>query len=398
VGSTTVPDPAATQGTDPAGLRYQVLFTEITPITGLARLELKAIDAGPDTNISAGTQITWSNGPPGAPEPATVVEGFTGGLNRETDADYADRLQDTVNRKEGSGNNAQMRAWARAASTAVEDAFIYAAAIHAGSVRVVILQKRGTQLGPEARIASLALLTEVTAWLTPPGSPVVPNPPLVVVTTADPQPSDMVMGLSLPTGQAAGYKDLTPWPTLGTTTPETRITNITDQSNFQITRGTTVPDPPTSTPSLMLWDEDTSSWEALAVQSVTLSAGDVFNVVLASPAQTTLAIDQLISPDTERRESIATAISAYFDNLGPGELIDLSTDLRAHRAYRFPQTSEQAPIRAGSGIESWLRDVLVASLADFTLASISQTLPTLPADPVQEPGLLVAGRMGIYPF
>lgn len=397
VGSTTVPDPVAHQCTSPAGLRFQNLFTTITPAGGVAALTLQGIDTGPETNLDVGVELTWSNGPPGAPEKAAVTTKLSGGLAAETDAQYGRRVLDTMRRKEGAGNNAQLRAWARQATVAVEDAFIYACAKHGGSVRIVVTQKRGDTLGPTARIASIGTLADVTSYMTPPGSPVLPTPPLVLVTAADGEACDMVMGMSMPTGQASGYVDIDPWPTLGGATPQTQITAVTSQLIFQITRGTGIAVPPVTAPSLMLWDDDTSRFESLSVTSITAAGGDLFNVVLSSAAITPL-VAQYISPDSARRLTIAKAVDTYFDHLGPGELIDLTSDDRSHRAYRYPRTNEESPLRAGSGIESWLRDGLGAALADFTLDDISIATPTLPTDPVDEPNLLVAGDIGIYPF
>lgn len=406
VGSTTVPDPAAVFGTDAQGLRFQVLFTEITPAGGVATLQLKGIDTGPATNIDVGNEIKWSNAPPTAPEPATVTTKFTGGFGAETDREFARRLLDRVRQKQAAGNNAQFRAWARQASVAVEDGFIYATAIHAGSVRVAVTQRRGDTEGPTGRLASVGTLTDVTAFLTPPASPVVPTPPFVVVTGHVAEGVDMTLGMSLPFGQASGWEDLDPWPGLGTGAPfNTYISAITDQQNFKITRGLASKDLPAgvTAPSMMALDPARSRFESLNVQSVTLDAGDVFDVVLAAAPSFTLVAGSAttgtrLSPDVSRRELIAQTIEAYFDSLGPGELVDLSVDLRAHRAFRFPPPNEEFPQRAGTGVISRLQDALGASLADATLDEVSQSLPTLPADPVDEPNMLVADDLGIYPL
>ncbi|MEE9395189.1 MAG: baseplate J/gp47 family protein [Planctomycetota bacterium] len=411
VGSTTVPDPAAVNGTDPAGLSYQVLFTVIATAGGTstgadgAQLQLKGIDTGPDTNIDVAVEIDWSNGPPGAPAPAVVTTKFTGGFSEETAREFARRLLDRVRQKEGAGNNAQFRAWARQASTAVEDGFIYATALHAGSVRVCVTQKRGTTQGPTGRLASVGTLTDVTAFLTPPGSPVVPVPPYIVVTAHVAEDVVTTLALSLPFGQAAGWEDVDPFPSVGTGTPfNTFINAITTQTSFQITRGSGSKDLPAgvTAPSLMAWDPLTSRSEALNVTSVILNAGDVYDVILsAAPSFTLVAggatVGSRISPDTERRALIAETIESYFDSLGPGELIDLNTDTRSHRAFRFPRPNEEFPQRAGSAIIAHLQDALGATLADAQQPEVSPTTPTLPTDPVDEPSLLVAGDVGIYP-
>lgn len=406
VGSATVPDAAAVFGTDPAGLRYQVLFTATATAGGLsdgttdgAQLQVQGIDTGPDTNLDVAAEILWSNGPPGAPEPATVITKFSGGVGIETDAEFARRLLDRIRKKQAAGNNAQFRAWGREANAAVEDAFIYATALQAGSVRVAIMQKRGNVQGPLGRIPSIGTLTDVTGYLTPPASPVVPVPPLVVVTGVVGESVDTTLGLALPFGQSNGWDDLDPWPGLGTSAPVyTDILSLSSQTSFKITRGTGSIDLPTgvTAPSLMAWNALTSRWEALQVTSAGLDSGDVFDVVLSVAPAFTLVAGTRISPDTDQRDLIAETTEDYFDGLGPGELVDLTTDSRAHRAYRAPRPNEDFPQRAGSALLSRLRDSLGAALADSTQDEISLTLPTVPSDPVDEPNLLVAGDVAIY--
>lgn len=397
VGSTTLPDPVATQLTDPAGKLYQVLFT----VTAPAPLTLKGIDTGPGTNLAVGAQLKGAqNWPLGAGETATVTSAFTGGIATETDAQFAARLLARVRHKPASGNNAHFRSWARDSSVAVEDGFIYACALQAGTTRVAVTQRRGNVLGPAGRVPSVGTLTDVTAYLTPPGSSVVPTPPLVVVTGVTAVPTNIALGLSMLAGQSAGWTDFTPWPgVLGAgATKETTITTVTDQTHIRITIPVGTAGLPSSAPSLMVWNDATSRLEKLNVQSVTLFGGQVYSVTLASPPAKTLAVGDYVSPDTARRDLIAETLEAYFDALGPGELVDLATDTRAHRAFRFPEPAEVFPQRAGTFLLAQLEDALGAALPDATLESISTSLPAVAADPVDPPNLLVAGKVGVYPL
>jgi uncharacterized phage protein gp47/JayE len=399
VGSTIIPDPAANFATDPAGLRYQVLFTTTTPGSGTAALTLKGVDTGIATNIPLGTLLTWSNGPAGAPAPATVGTQFTGGSPQESDADYAKRILDRIRHKPAAGNSAHFRAWARESTTAVEDAFIYACALHAGTVIVCPTQKRSTVLGPNARIPSIGTLTEVTTYLTPPGSPVVPTPPLVLVVPPVALPSNVVLSLALPLGQASGWAALQPWPDAVGGLPTT-ITSVTDQTHFRMTLGAGAPALPVgiTAPPLMVWNAATSRFVQLAVSSVTLFAGLTYDVVLSTAPAVTLTVGQYLSPDSARRDLIAQTIESYFDSLGPGEVLNLAIDTRGHRAFRFPLPNEEFPQRAGAGLLSQLQDGLGAALADSSLDSISVSLPTVPTDPVLGPRLITIGNIAIYPL
>lgn len=403
VGSTTLPDPVASQVTDPAGKLYQVLFTVATPVGGVATVTAKGIDTGDGTNLAIGTVLKGSqNWPLGAAESGAVATAFTGGLAAETDAQFAARLLARIRHKPASGNNAHFRSWARDASVAVEDGFVYACALQAGTTRVAVTQRRGSVLGPTGRIASAGTLTDVTAYLTPPGSSVVPAPPLVVATGVTGVATHLALGLSMLPGQAAGWTDLQPWPgvTGAGATKQTTITTVTSQTSVRITipAGTATLPSGVTAPSLMVWDDATSRFERLNVLSVVLFGGQVYTVTLSSAPAKTLVVGDYVSPDTARRDLIAETLESYFDSLGPGELVDLATDPRAHRAFRHPEPSETFPQRAGTFLLSWLGDALGAALADATLESISTSTPAVAADPVDPPNLLVAGRVGIYPL
>ncbi len=393
VGSTTKPDVAAMYGKDEAGLRYQVLFSE-TSTSSTIQLTLSGIDTGLATNLAAGKKITLANAPLSANPLGTVVERFTGGSPKESDADFARRLLALIRYKQGAGNNPQLRAWARKASSSVDDAFVYACALHAGSVVIGVTQKRGNVQGPGARIANAGTLSSVSIALTPPASGLVPAPPYVLPLACVPQYADMRVFASLPRAKRTGWRDAEPWPSpaLGGSAV---ITTLTSQTEFQIT--TTGPKPSSSTPSLMAINFGTTRFERLAVLSVTEASAGVYDVELsAAPSTITLQASDWISPDTERRVVIARAIEGYFDSLGPGEVVDLATDMRAHRALRFPLPAEERPTDAGSAVSVYLQEALGAALSG-AVYEFGSTAPSVPSDPTVGPSLMVARRIGLYP-
>lgn len=396
-GSTTVPDPTAVYGTDPAGKRYQVLFDATTPGSGTVRLTVVGVDTGPETNLDADTEITWVNPPVSATGPGTVVAKFTGGLPSENDAAFAKRLIFRIRHKPAAGNNAQFVEWAKTSdnNAAVDTAFVYACALHAGTVRIAVLSARSDTVGPLARVASVGTIAQVTSYLVPPGSPVVPTPPFVVVTGVDPEPSDVVLSLSMPVGNPAGWEDIVPWPRNLSGTAST-VVAVTDQTHFRISSGASLPTGVTA-PSMMIWDEDRSRYEKLEVLSVSYVSGTTYAVVLAAAPTMTIAFGDYVSPYAQRADIIAETIEEYFDSLGPGELIDLAAnDPRAHRAFRFPVPSEEYPQLAGSAVVSFLQDAMGASLVLVILQSISVVAPTLPDDPIDPPSLIVCGKVGVY--
>lgn len=404
-GSTTVPDPTAAVATDPNGYRYQVLQTVVTPAGGVATLSMKAIDTGVTTNIVVGTILTWSeNQPLGAEPEASVIVQFTGGFEEETDPEYADRIEQRIRFRPASGNNAHFVAWSREANVAVENAFIYATALHAGSVLVAITQKRGSTTGPDARQANVGTLTDVTNFLVPPDSPVVPERVFVLVTTVTPQESDLVLRLSLNPGTSGGWNDVDPWPTYSTAYPQVQITNIvTPDTVFEVETdaaypgGVAGPLTGADAPSMMLWNKVLSRWELLDVASVSAS-GTTHTVTLNQAPSFTLATGDRLSPYSDRLTVIAEALEDYFDTLGPGEVIDLDTDIRAARALRYPRPSQQSPIRAGQAMLAPLIEALGGLAPDAELTYISRNEPDLPGDISDGPNIVTLGDVNIHPL
>ncbi len=400
IGSTTVPDPFATFGTDEAGKRYQVLVSGIADADGEAVLIVIGIDGGLETNLAPGAEIRWSNPPAGSNPTALVQTQFSGGGPEETDAEFSARLAARVRHKPGAGNDAQIRALARAASNAVEDAFVYPCAMNAGSVLVSITQKRGVTTGPNARVASAGVLLQVQAAIVPPGSPDMPAQAFVVVVPDTPQAADTVVQLALRKGSAAGWTDLQPFPPVNTGSGAVAITLLSTQTDFRITTSAAgqLPSGVLSLAGvgLMVWDVATSRFETLQVALVSDLTGGVYRVQLATPPVHTLALGDWISPASLQKDSLAEAAEAYFDSLGPGEVINLSTDVLAPRAFRRPIPSEEYPSRAGQSLITFIAEALGAVASDATLTSISATSPTVPTDPVDGPRRITLGKFATY--
>lgn len=401
IGSTTVPDAFATFATDEAGKRYQVLVSGVADGLGTATLQLIGIDGGDETNIEVGALLRWANAPPGS-DPTATVSGsdFSGGGPEETDGDFANRLASRVRHKPGAGNDAQIRALARAASNAVEDAFVYPCALNAGSVLVAVVQKRLTTPGPNARVAGFGVLTAVTGAIVPPGSPTLPAQAFVVVVPDTPEPANVAVQIAQRKGNATGWADLVPFPPINGVAA-IAITTLSSQVDFRVTTsgGAQLPQGaagPLTGVSLMVWDVASSRFEALNVNTVQDLGGGQYRVILIGPPTHTLAVGDWISPSMVRRDVLAEAVEAYFDSLGPGEVLDLTTSTLAVRAFRRPVPGEEHPSRAGQSVVTFIADALGASAADATLASITVTTPSLPSDPVLGPRRVTLGKFAVY--
>lgn len=426
VGSTVEGDPNATVGTDPDGRRYQVLANVAADANRNATVSLAALDRGFDTNIAPGTVIKWSeNVPLNADPEATVLDqegrpgvGFTGGFDEESDAELANRVVSTIRDRAGAGNAPHFNAWAQRANAAVEQAFVYPTALHAGSVLVAITQRRNQHAldGPQGRFPAVGTLTAVTSFLTPPASPVVPPRVFVLVTAPQAQSSDLILTAAMAQGYGGGWADVTPWPapaskdllaeelaegrgsaaitTVSPTPPQTSFTLGADPSIFPLPGGASVTSPD-GAPKLMVWDDTRSRFERLYVNTIT-PGGSEFAVTLTSAPQTTLQVGMRISPYTDRHEVIARALEAHFDSLGPGEIVAPS-DLRAARATRQPLASSVYPQRTGASAATEVAAALGGVAADVTLAQASRTEVDLPGSISDGPNMLVLGHVNVYP-
>jgi hypothetical protein len=405
VGSTTLGDPAAAKLTDPAQKLYQVLFTVQAGFADTTiELNIAAIDGGSATNLTTGTKLQWVNKPIGVIGEPEVTADFTGGGPKETDMQFALRVLRELRHKQGAGNRAQQRAWAeQAARNAVESAFVYSCAFHAGSFLVAIVQRRGDVEGPTGGQPSIGTLAAVTEYIVPPASPVQPAHAHVVVTGWTAEPTNMVINLSMPAGTDAGWADLQPWPGTsgGNAAAITAINVGGDPLVFRMEANVALPSGVTQ-PQLMIWNATTSRWIELAVLSIAPVAGTVYDIELSlAPTGLTLAVGQFVSPHTERAEPLALAIEAFFDSLGPGEVIDVSTSSanpRRPRAARFPKPSEEYPMRAGTNVLTFIQDAFGSGIADLDLVTNTVSLPSLPTDPVLGPKRIVAGKIAVYAF
>lgn len=390
-GSTTIGDPNAFVVSDPLGQRYQCYQTFTTPGSGIVTLNFLAIDTGSKTNIPAGTILTPSANVPGGNQGAFVsTEDFTGGVDNETDAEFARRLLDYIRNKQSAGNRAQMRAWARAASSSIEDGFIFPCAMYAGSTVVAITQKRGTTVGPLARVPNLAVLSAATAYLTPPGSLEVPAHVMILVTTVNAVPTNLEMLLSMPTNSPSGWRDPKPWPVRDTN--GAKVTSVVSATVFRMNADSA---PPVATPKIMHWDVQTSKFVTVNVTGWTSVGGGIYEITHQSGP--VLQVGDYVSPLVGRADTVASAVQSYFDGIGPGEIVAPDDDL-AHRAYRYPLPTEEYPFRVGNSVLNSLSEALFPLVSDSTLAFQSQTSPAVPVDPTLGPNMLTLGGIGIYPL
>jgi len=407
-GSTTIPDPTAAVATDANGRSYQVLYTVTTPASGTVSLTLKGIDTGTNTNPVKDEKLTWSVNAPLSADPQCTVTSdpaFSGGFNEETDEELGARIEQLIRHRPASGNNSHFAAWAQESSVAVEQGWVYATAMNAGSVMVAITQKRNADAdppeGPNIRAnPAEGTMLDATQYLTPPGSAVVPERAYVVVTSPNPQSSDIVIRLSMSVGVVAGWADVDPWPAYSASYPEVIVTNILSATEFEMETDDALPGGVASltgddAPQLMLWNEEQSRFIELDVKTVSFSTPTATVELNSAPSGYTIATGDRVSPYTDQALTIAEACEEYFDSLGPGELV-ASTDPRYARSLRFPRVTEQYPSRAGEVVLSRVVDALTGVVSDASLPYQSRNTPDLPGDIIDGPNIVTLGNVSVF--
>jgi hypothetical protein len=270
---------------------------------------------------------------------------------------------------------------------------------------VAITQKRNDAVGPSARLPSPATLAAAIARLTPPNSPDVPPRAFVIAVPANAEPVDIALRIALASGSVAGWEDARPFPTYHATLPNVSARVSDTDFTITCTGDATLPGQAAlvtlsgaNAPSLMLWNEARSEFDVLSVDSVEDLGSNDYRVVLTAPPESGsgVTVGQIVSPAAARNAVVAGAIEDYFDDLGPGDLFDVTTDPRGGRCVRFPSVLEEYPFRAGAVVATRVLEALGGT--DATLESISQTTPTYPANLALGPNMLVLGTVGIYPL
>lgn len=407
-GSTVFGAPGVYTARAPNGTVVQVFITGAIDADGSILVTMACVSTGSETNLADGTILTWITRDPNMAPTCVVTGDFRGGTNRETDTELFLRIRAAKRFKPAIGNDAQMREWGRAASNAIEDAFIYPCAILSGTTVVCITAKRAGAVGPLARIPTLATHATATGYLVPPLSPLLPPRSFVLVVLPVSEPTNLVLKMKLSRGSDEGWADTSPFPKFHATTP--KISSIVSPTVFRITcpGDATLPNLAalaTATgdniPAMMLWDEDTSRFVSIAndVLSVEDLGSNVFEVTTNGVlTEVTPALNMIVCPDIGRRDIIAEAVEAYFDTLGPQEMFDVDNDSRGGRCVRFPEATDEKPYRAGATVATRVIEALGGSSADAVLDFISLTEPTYPSHPSEGPNMLTLGTFGVYPI
>jgi hypothetical protein len=213
--TTKVGIPSGAQLIDANGLTYQVLVGG--QFLNGATIDIESVDTGESTNLDAGAVLRWT-APPEFVQPTALVGsgGLTGGVDKETEEGLRGRLLDRYRNPPNGVNSAALNIAVEASSSAVQKCFAFPACngpstVHLAAVGAPSATNKSRIVNP------IVMSTKVV----PGGVGAVPEYAECVVTTVQDYPTNVSIGLSLPSSKTAspagpggGWLDGNPFPVL----------------------------------------------------------------------------------------------------------------------------------------------------------------------------------------
>jgi uncharacterized phage protein gp47/JayE len=375
------------QLTDSVGLRYQVTVGG-TYANG-QNIPVGAIDTGSQTNHLAGDTLKWAGTAPAYSSPNALVAtgGLIGGADVETDDSSRARLLARLQTPPAAGNWQQFFTFAQQSSLLVQAAGIYPAVNGPSTVHVAVFRYASTVAQATARnrdVDSVTLTNTVNPFIIGSAAEFAE----VVVTTVTNQPTDVAIGLTLPSspqaspsGPGGGWLDGTPWPALNGGVTPISVTAVTSTTQITVNAPGNPP---------------TASYSRIAfLDPITAVSGTAGAYVLTlDTAWPNIAVGNYIFPQSVNQQNYVNALLNAFANMGPGEKVAPGSPILT-RGFRHPLPTLAWPYSLGGAqlraIENSGNEVQVTAYL-----SRSSTTPTVPANVTLAPSILVPRNLAFY--
>ena len=397
--SVTTLIPTGQQLIDANGLRYQIQVGG-TFAAG-SRVPVIAVDTGKATNHLAGDALRFTTAPTYCNTTQLVATGgLTGGADVENDDTARARLFYRLQNPPGSGNAQQVTGYAEASTPIVQKGFCYPA-VNGPSTCHVAVVGYATTTSRNRDVDTITLTSIVTPYIL--GQ--MPEYVETIVTTVTNVPTDVSIGLTLPSsvnsvppGPGGGWVDGTPWPAISASGQTyANVTAITSSTQFTINAPTAA----TIGVSHIQWFDFTNfTLYAAKVVGCTGTAG-AFNITIDQPFPTfgtgaaglLIGTGPLIWPACT---NAATYIAAYLSAtalMGPGE--KSSNAFALARGYRHPLISNSWPSSMNATILKALSNA-GPEVLDQSYYFRSTTTPAVPGSVASPPAILVPRSIGFY--
>ena len=310
----------------PTGLRFQCTATgtytpgQPVPITG--------IDTGPQTDLPAGSVLTWQSPRPGSAGTALVLiqadgSGLDGGSDIETDDQVRARLDYIAAHPPASGNDAEYQETLIDTSlVAVGQAFTIPCALGPGTTAVMVTLRPGTP--GASRIPNPTQLTQLAAIL----AGAMPATDGVFMCALVASAVTVVLEV-LWSPSADGWADASTWPPYlaspNLINAVSNVSSVLSSTAFRLTSPSlTFATGPQVGQSVGFFDLPNLTFRRKKLLTVVPLAPTFYDVTVdttngISDTSYTPYSGQPCCPWSDSLNSLIPAVIAYFDTLGPGE-------------------------------------------------------------------------------
>ncbi len=389
--TTTIVVATGTQLVDSAGLFYEV--TVGGTFANGDTIAIDAVSTGSGTNLAEGTLLRWISIPAFSAGTAAVgTGGLTGGADVEPDEPFRARILSRLANPPGSGNAAQLAAFAEASTANVQKAFVYPA-VEGPATAHFAVTRAPTTSDKNRDLNTLTLNTVVIPYV----EGLMPEHAYILGTTVANTPADIAFGLSLPPspfsvppGPGGGWVDATPWPTQAST-GYCDVTGVTSDIIFAVNADNA----PIAKVTQISWLSPLT-WTVYTAKVIAVSGAGPWTITIDSPF-TGIATGNYIWPRATNQQNYIDAILASFAQLGPGE--KTTNPLILPRGLRRPLPSQSWPAALTSFILRALSNT-GSEVLDASYLYRSVSAPYAPAAPgavSDPPNIFVPHFIGLYP-
>jgi len=362
--------------------RYQCAVTALyadgdqVPVVGL--------DVGPGTNLPAGTEGEWSNPRTGcSPSAAVWSEGLTGGRDQANAEEYKSVIVERRARPAVGANEAAYLALIedpKATGIAVQRAFVWPAITGTGMVGASFTMRPaspgGSRLPSEAQLAIMLAALEGTFY---------GDDGIVMISIAE-EPATLKFRATWKKA-AAGWASSAAWPPYngGVAVYVDNGAAIT-ASAMRVTSASAT-DAPLVGQVIGLFNtaaqidgETRPGFERKTILTVTeVVAGEswdlTFDMAAGASSVFVPANGALVSPWSDSLNLIVPPVVAYFDGMGPGEMLATLPD-PGRRARRQPENPESWPSIISNRLDALVQGVSAVRSATLVEPSTTEATST----------------------
>lgn len=378
------------------GLRFAVSSTGLY-LDGQA-VPIAGVDTGAETNLDAGTVLTFVSPRPGCAPTAVVAEtaggdGLTGGRGEESDDDYRARIVARNADPPAAGNDAEIRQIVESLSgISVAKAFAYPAIFGPGTTGVTFVLRPDASGATRAPNAAQLLVARAVLEQR------LPKDDGIFVAFVLETPLTLVLRVAWASGSAWANNPAWP-PNEGA---DVRVAALPAPTALSCRAASPAPiASPVAGQSVALYDPGARAFVRKRIASAVEQApSTVWDLTFdgtnaASDTVYVPAAGQCVSPWSDLLAVVLAELLAYADGLGPGEMVSTFPD-EGYRRRRVPEITGPFP--------STITNKLLAPV--LALGAVSDAVLADPVTPHDTPvgvagtsvNLFRLADVGIYPF